>query len=238
MAVLSRRNVLAAIVATAAAAVVVTGCSAAGTAAAGITAGGTRAAGTAAAPPPSPSVAGAPSSSAAGSGDAAGVAGSVPATSPPECTAADLTVTPGVTQGAVSHSSLVLLFTNSSSAPCVVQGYPGVAAQLPGGQVYNAVRAMAGYMGGDAAPSPAQVPLAPGRTASAVIEWLIAPQDGSASVTPADCAGDGAVGLLVTVPDQTTSTRLAPPDQYSPICWGFEVHPIVAGSTGQYPSTN
>ena len=204
----------------------------------GTAAAGTGAVGTAAAPPPSPSGTGAPSPSSTGSGNPGGVAESSPATSPRECTAADLTVTTGVTQAAVGHSSLVLLFTNSSSAPCLVQGYPGVAAQLPGGRVYNAVRAMAGYMGGDAAPSPAQAQLAPGRTASAVIEWLIAPQDGSASVTPADCAADGAVGLLVTAPDQTTSTRLAPPDRYSPICWGFEVHPIVAGSTGQYPSTN
>ena len=137
----------------------------------------------------------------------------------------------------MGHSLLVLLFTNSSGTPCFVQGYPGVAVQLPGGRVYNAVRAMTGYMGGDAAPSPVRVRLAPGATASALIEWLHFPQDGSASVTPADCAGAGAVRLLVTAPDQTASAMLAPPDPDSPVCWGFEVHPIVAGSAGQYPST-
>jgi uncharacterized protein DUF4232 len=223
-AVPSHSNVLAAIVATAAAAVVATGCAAA--------------AGTAPAPPPSQSVADAPGTSGASSGHATGAAGSGSATSPQECAAADLTVTTGATEAAAGHSSLVLLFTNSGSASCFVRGYPGVAVQLRGGRAYRAVRAMTGYMGGDAAPSPVQVQLAPGVTASALIEWLHFPQDGSASVTAADCAGHGAVRLLVTAPDRTVPARLAPPAPVSPICWGFEVHPIVAGSAGQYPSTN
>jgi hypothetical protein len=94
---------------------------------------------------------------------------------------------------------------------------------------------MTGYMGGDAALAPARVQLASGATASALIEWLHFPRDGNATVTAADCAGDQAVRLLVTVPDQTTSARLAPPGPASPVCWGFEVHPVVAGRAGQYP---
>ncbi|MGH3255471.1 MAG: DUF4232 domain-containing protein [Streptosporangiaceae bacterium] len=217
---LSLSNVLAA---TAAAAVVATGCAASGTAPA---------------PPPSPSVTGTPGTSGASGGNAAGVAGSGSATSRQECAAADLTVTTGATVAAAGHSSLVLLFTNSGSASCFVQGYPGVAVQLGGGRVYNAVRAMTGYMGGDAGPSPARVQLAPGVTASALIEWLHFPRDGSASVTAADCAGHGAVRLLVTAPDRTAPATLAPPAPVSPVCWGFEVHPIVAGSAGQYPGTH
>jgi hypothetical protein len=220
-AVLSLSNVL--VATAAAAAVVATGCAASGAAPA---------------PPPSPSITAAPSASGTSSGNATGVAGSGAITSPQECGAADLTITTGAAGAAEGHSSLVLLFTNSGSASCLVQGYPGVAVRLPGGRVYNAVRATTGYMGGDAAPSPVQVQLAPGVTASALIEWLHFPQDGSASVTAADCAGDGAVRLLVTAPDRTASTMLAPPAPGSPICWGFEVHPIVAGSAGQYPSTH
>jgi hypothetical protein len=216
-------KVLAAIVATAAVAVLATGCAASGTAPA---------------PPPSPSVTDAPGTSGASGGNAAGVAESGSATSPQECAAADLTVTTGATAAAAGHSSLVLLFTNSGGASCFVQGYPGVAVQLRGDRAYNAVRAMTGYMGGDAVPSPARVQLAPGVTASALIEWLHFPQDGSASVTAADCAGHGAVRLLVTAPDRTAPATLAPPGPASPICWGFEVHPIVAGSAGQYPSTH
>jgi hypothetical protein len=130
----------------------------------------------------------------------------------------------------------VLLLTNSSSGPCFTQGYPGVALQLSGG-VYNAERTMTGYMGGDAAAAPARVQLAPGATASALIEWIHFPQNG-ASITSADCAGYGAEMLLVTAPDQTSSTKLAAPDPAEPVCWGFEVHPIVPGSRGQYPAAS
>jgi hypothetical protein len=222
-AVLSRGNVIAAIVAAAAAVVVATGCAASGIAPA---------------PPPSPPVTDAPGTSGASSGNATGVTGSGSAAATQECAAADLTVTTGATGAAAGHSSLVLLFTNSGRASCFVQGYPGVAVQLRGGRAYDAVRAVTGYMGGDAAPSPGRVQLAPGVTASALIEWLHYPQDGSASVTAADCAGHGAVRLLVTAPDRTVPAALAPPAPVSPICWGFEVHPIVAGSAGQYPGTH
>jgi hypothetical protein len=217
MGVVSRGRVLAAIAA--AAAVAAAGCAAAGTAAA--------------LPLPLPVTA----ASAANGGTTAGAAGSGAAGVRRECSAADLTVTAGTAQAAAGHSSLVLMLTNSGSAPCFLRGYPGVAVQLRGGRVYNAARAMTGYMGGDAALSPARVQLAPGATASALIEWLHFPHDGSAAVTAADCAGDRAVRLLVTAPDQATSARLAPPGPASPACWGFEVHPVVAGRAGQYPGT-
>jgi len=200
-------------------------------AAAAATAASCAAAGPAAALPRPLPVTAAP---AANSGTTAGAAGSGAAGVRRECSAADLTVTAGAAQAAAGHSSLVLLLTNSSSAPCFLQGYPGVALQLRDGRSYNAARAMTGYMGGDAALSPARVQLAPGATASALIEWLHFPHDGSATVTPADCAGDRAVRLLVTAPDQTTSARLAPPGPASPACWGFQVHPVVAGRAGQY----
>jgi hypothetical protein len=214
--VVSRGKVLAAIAAAAAMAAV--SCAAAGTAAA--------------LPLPLP-VTAAP---AADGGTAAGAAGSGAAALRRECSAADLKVTAGAAQAAAGHSSLVLLLTNTSSAPCFLQGYPGVAVQLRGGRVYNAARAMTGYMGGDAALSPARVQLASGATASALIEWLHFPRDGSATVTAADCKGDRAVHLLVTAPDQRTSARLAPPGPASPACWGFEVHPVVAGRAGQHPA--
>lgn len=195
-------------------------------------AAGCAAADTAAALPLPLSVTTAP---AATGGTTAGAAGSGAAAVRRECSAADLRVTVGAAQAAAGHSSLVLLLTNSSRASCFLRGYPGVALQLRGGRVYNAARTMTGYMGGDAALSPARVQLASGATASALIEWLHFPRDGNATVTAADCAGDQAVRLLVTVPDQTTSARLAPPGPASPVCWGFEVHPVVAGRAGQYP---
>ena len=75
--------------------------------------------------------------------------------------------------------------------------------------------------------------LAPGQPASALLEWEHFPQDGSATVSPADCPGYGAARLLVTAPDQTTSIQLTPPGTTSPVCWGFDVSPVVPGSTGR-----
>ena len=80
--------------------------------------------------------------------------------------------------------------------------------------------------------------LAPGQSASALIGWEHFPQNGSATVSPAECPGYGATALLVTAPDQTTPTRLTPPGTTSPVCWGFEVSPVVPGSTGRSPASS
>lgn len=100
------------------------------------------------------------------------------------------------------------------------------------GGVLKAQRAMYGYMGGDAGRSPSPVTVPPGGTASALLEWLFFPRDGSAAVTTGNCPGYHAARLLVTAPDQTTSTVFAAPSAV-PVCWGFEVHPVVPGATGR-----
>ncbi len=153
----------------------------------------------------------------------------------PECTAADLQVTESAGNGAVDtasgHAALALRFTNTGSLACYLQGYPGVAVSGPGG-VLNAQRAM----GGDAGRSPSPVTVPAGRTASALLEWLFFPQDGSAAVTTGNCPGYHAARLLVTAPDQTTSTVFTAPDTATPVCWGFEVNPVVPGATGRSSS--
>jgi hypothetical protein len=92
---------------------------------------------------------------------------------------------------------------------------------------------MRGYMGGNAGQSPSPVTVPAGGTASALLEWLFFPRDGSAAVTAWNCPGCHAVRLLVTAPDQTTSTVFAAPGTVTPVCWGFEVHPVVPGATGR-----
>jgi hypothetical protein len=173
-------------------------------------------------------------STASAAESSAAAAASAVAAGEPECTAAGLEVSSGAYDAGAGHSSLTLTFTDNSAVPCFVQGYPGVALDLPGGGAYNAERTMIGYMGGDDAQSPARVLLAPEESASALIEWLHFPKSG-VGVTADDCPGYAAVALAVTAPDQTTPARLAAPDPVSPVCWGFEVHPVVAGSTGQFP---
>jgi hypothetical protein len=122
-----------------------------------------------------------------------------------ECTAAHLAIAytdnKQIRQGALagmSHADNVVTFTNTGSAPCRIQGYPGVAAlNAAGKQIFEAVRATGGRI--------PLVTLAPGQVASAEITG------NTASCTqPAPL-----LGLLVTAPDQRTSTRLGP---YGTVC--------------------
>jgi hypothetical protein len=152
-----------------------------------------------------------------------------PATPPapasvPECKKADVTVAIDSEDSGLGHRRVVLVFANHGSRKCSIHGYPGVAALDSGGkQVAQAVRTIAGYMGGlQNADHPPKVLLSPGDSASAVVEALAYnAKDGSA------CTGYH--GLLVTVPDDVVSTRLA---WNTDACSEIEVHPVVAGTSG------
>ena len=131
-------------------------------------------------------------------GTAAG--GSPPAA---ECTAQQLLIAytdnAQIRNGALdgmSHHDNVVMFTNGGSASCQIRGYPGVAAlSSSGAQIKQAVRSGA---------SGPLVVLAPGQTASAMV-----------SANSASCTRTTTVaGLLVTAPDQRTSTRLGPAGQF------------------------
>jgi Protein of unknown function (DUF4232) len=115
----------------------------------------------------------------------------------PQCTAADLTIAytdnSQIIKGALdgmSHADAVITFTNSSSSTCETAGYPGVAVlDAAGHQIKQAVRTA------QAAPV---IILHAGQTASALISG------NTASCTKVTKAA----GLLVTAPDQRTSTHL------------------------------
>jgi hypothetical protein len=185
-----------------------------GSATAGCTAPGTSA------PTPPAAITGAATG---GTGTGGGAQAAVP-----ECRAAGLVITTGAGEAAAGHSYLTLIFTNSSATPCFLQGYPGAELTTADGGKLHAQRTTG-------APAPSRVTLAPGHSASALIGWEHFPQNGSATVSPADCPGYGATALLVTAPDQTTSTRLTPPDTTSPVCWGFDVSPVVPGRSSASP---
>jgi len=159
--------------------------------------------------------------------------GTFPAGRPatPECTAADLriTVSPGygANDTAGGHAELALWFTNVGARGCFMRGYPGVEVSRPGGAL-NAQRELPG----DAGQAASQVTIPPGGTASAWLGWEFFPRDGSGTVTTEDCPGYHATRLLVTVPDQTTSTVLAAPNAETPVCWEFVVDPVVLGAAG------
>lgn len=127
--------------------------------------------------------------------------------------------------GAAGHSAVVILFKNTSSAPCTLSGYPGAAGlDASGAQVTQASRTPSGFMGGLSAGSttPPAVVLAPGEMASAMVEGTDNPVGGSTTCPALS-------GLLATAPNTRPSVHLpaAPGD-----CSGLSVHPVVAGTTG------
>jgi Protein of unknown function (DUF4232) len=134
-----------------------------------------------------------------------GAGGSGAAAAGTECTAAHLAIAytdnKQIRQGALagmSHADNVVTFTNTGSATCRIQGYPGMAAlNAAGKQIQQAARASVGKV--------PLVTLAPGQVASAEITGNTASCTKPASVP----------GLLVTAPDQRTSTRLGP---YGTVC--------------------
>lgn len=133
----------------------------------------------------------------------------------------------GQSGAGLGHVALPLLFTNDGTATCTLSGYPGVAAlDSSGAQVAQAQRTPQGYLGGlegySGGPLPV-VSLAPGQTASAMVEGTDNPAG-----TATSCVTYAA--LLVTAPDTTTSVRV---DSALPGCSALEVHPVVEGTSGR-----
>jgi len=149
--------------------------------------------------------------------------GSTSAAGSAECKLESLSVTAGKPGAAGGHSRVVLAFINTGTAPCTMQGYPGVAILDAGSaQVAQARRTAQGYMGGlPAGQSPPLVSLRPGDSASAIIEALSANPDGTACKPWS--------GLLVTAPDDTRSTQLV---WAAGGCADPQIHPVVPGLEG------
>jgi hypothetical protein len=139
------------------------------------------------------------------------------------CTAADVVVSLGSTDAGSTHRSVSLIFTNRGTGSCQMTGYPGVAAlDSAGTEVMQAQRTLHGYLGGQAAGAPRVLTLKPSGQASALVEGLAAAPDGRSCT--------GFVGLLVTIPDDTASTRLS---WSTDTCSTLEVHPVVPGTDGR-----
>jgi hypothetical protein len=169
--------------------------------------------------------AGAASASATASGTAASTASTPAASSPagadtsvstPECKASELRIAytdnAQIRDGALdgmSKADSVLTFTNAGGTTCVIQGYPGVAALgASGAQIKQAART---------AEAVHPVVLQPGGVASTMVAANTA---SCTSLTPI-------AGLLVTAPDQYTSTQLTSSAEF---CLNsLTVSPVVAG---------
>jgi Protein of unknown function (DUF4232) len=137
------------------------------------------------------------------------------------CGNSSVAVSNSPSQSATGHSSLVLLFKNVGGAACTLTGYPGLDALGGSNQVLvHAKRTLFGFMGGAAAVT--TVTLAPGGSASATVEWL-----NFNPATSGDCTFSKSIAA--TPPNTTKTVNL--PASVS-ICQ-LQVHPVVAGTTGQ-----
>ncbi len=146
-------------------------------------------------------------------------------TPPPEpanlCTLAELAVTAGQAGGAAGSVYQPILFRNTSSRTCQLQGYPGVAAiNAAGQQASQAIRTPSLAGGG----LPAAQTLAPGTVVSAIVRGSNVPVGGATSCVT--------FTLLVTPPGETHSQPLA---AKLPGCARLGVGFVVAGQTGQKP---
>ncbi len=150
------------------------------------------------------------------------------ATAPPpvqpttSCTFSQLTVIAKSDGVALGHVGVVLMFENTGSSICSLYGYPGVAGlNAEGVQVTQAVRTVNGYLGG-AGTGASHVILAPGESASAIVEGTDNPVG-----TATTCSTYPR--LLVTPPNTTQSVTI---DFSLPGCSALQVHPVVPGTSG------
>jgi hypothetical protein len=140
------------------------------------------------------------------------------------CTGSEIKVSLGSGGAAMSHDGIAVVFTNTSSHACTLQGYPGAAIMKGSTVLVNATRTLNGYIGDERQLSSAPlVTLAPGFKASAMVESLA-----NAGET---CYPNGTGTLEVTPPNTTATVSLRTLTVGSGgVCAGFEVHPVVAGT--------
>lgn len=170
--------------------------------------------------PSSPSVTPMSSPSASASVSPAAVSSpSATAAAIPRCTQ-NIRVIVGARQGAAGHLAMVLIFNNAGHTTCRILGYPGLdEVTASGALVVHAKRTLQGMAGGASAVVP--VTLAPGASASALVEASDVPQGGTA-----DC---GSYSMMVTPPDQFVAVSAG--TAMFPKC-ALEIHPVVAGTHG------
>ena len=129
---------------------------------------------------------------------ATSVSATDPASVAPACPTRYLKATAGPAQGAAGSVYIALDFTNISSAPCTLYGYPGVS--LAGGTPVTQIGP-----GADRSPVTAEklITLAPGAVANALLRMGEA-----GNYPPAICGPKPATYMKVYPPNQTTPIYL------------------------------
>jgi Protein of unknown function (DUF4232) len=143
------------------------------------------------------------------------------ATTVPACGNSSLAVSATGEQGATGHANFVLLFRNRTRSSCSLFGYPGLdALNSAGTAIAHARRTLVGFTGGSRH-GLRTIVVAPGRYASADVEWL--------NFNPTTTGSCRFSHSVATTPANTTHTvHLA---RSVSIC-RLQVHPTVAGTSG------
>jgi hypothetical protein len=131
---------------------------------------------------------------------------------PRRCATTSLDVELGVaTQTASTQYQRPIVFTNVSTGPCSLLGFPGLDFGSAAAQPLSLVRA---------AGTPKRIVLAPGRQAHAQLTYLTGPDpacDTAGAWTPTT--------VTITPPDETTSVQLPWPGGSVDDCQGGATHP-------------
>lgn len=182
------------------------------------------------------SVAVATSSGGGGSGSGSGLSPSPSGSTSASTSAAGASACTGsalslkIKQGGsgMGHTGSVLVFTNTGSKACTLSGYPG--ADVTDDGRYNwAPRMNATRVSGGATVK--TVSLAPGASASAMLEWDVNPRPGAGDApNAANCAGMAGGYLEITPPNTTATKRSEPPEN---MCTDLQVFPVAAGTAGR-----
>jgi hypothetical protein len=140
------------------------------------------------------------------------------------CTGDTLFITATEGPSGSTHRSVILVFTNTSNAPCTTKGFAAVAILDANDQVTDsAAEDDSGYLGGLRSGTAPELTLAPGEKASAMLESLAINQADGSSCTPPPA-------IKVTPPfDMAHQIKVS---YVGDGCSAFEVHPVVPGTTG------
>ena len=123
-----------------------------------------------------------------------------------------------------TNRAIIVDFENTSSATCLLHGYPGAALEDSSGkQVKQATRTIRGPLLGRPPGTNGEpdVTLHPGGYAAAGIEGTNRQEQGAAQ---AGCEATYP-RILVTPPNTRTPVPFTVP---WPVCYGFDVHPVTA----------
>ncbi len=130
------------------------------------------------------------------------------------CTAADVQVTTGTGDAGAGQFHVPIVVTNTAGTSCTIGGFPSVVSVDGGGQ-------QIAQAGSEATEAPADLELAPGESASALVRATTVPSD-------SECPPD-TVALAVTLPGDTEVIEVA---VTLPACPGLSVRAFVPGETG------